>query len=104
MQPVPQPDGNALKRRRGQSLDLVEQAVVERVPRVFERGFKVFEVQDEARLRVGLTVDGDAHAEGMAVHARVRMPRRRRRQEMRGLEMELFIDAHGGRLADFAGV
>ena len=51
---------------------------------------------------VGLAVDGDAHAEGMSVHPRIRMTGRRRRQEMGGLEKEFFIDAHGGCLGDFA--
>jgi hypothetical protein len=39
----------------------------------------------------------------MPVHARIRMPGRRRGKKMGGFETEFFVDAHGSRLGDFAG-
>src|SRR5262245_38642616 len=56
-----------------------------------------------ARLVIRLTVNSDAHAERMSVHARVWMPYRRNWKQMCSLESEFFIDTHGNRLGDFAG-
>jgi hypothetical protein len=39
----------------------------------------------------------------MAVDARIRMPRRRRREEVGGFESELFIDQHGSQQGLSAG-
>ena len=94
-EPVPDPDGDALERRRGEAFDLVQQTVIELVLRVRHRRRQLVEMEDVARLRVGLAVDDDARAERVAVHARIRVAGRRARQEVRGLEMELFVDPHG---------
>ena len=75
--------------------------MIERIAALRQRRLDIFEMHDKPGPRVGLAVDGDTHAEGMSVHARIRMARRRRRQEMGGFEEELFIDAHGGCLGDF---
>src|ERR1700681_4203042 len=72
VQPVPQPDGDPLERRLREALDVVEKAMVERVAGVRQRRFEVVERHHDARLRVGLAVDGDAHAEGMSVYSRIR--------------------------------
>src|SRR4029079_9966785 len=99
---IPQPDRDALQCRQGKSLDLVQEAMVERLARIGDRGLDVVEMHHHAGGFVRLAVEGDAHAEGMSVHPRIRVPRRRRGKEMCGLETELFVDAHGSRLGDFA--
>ncbi len=75
--------------------------MIQRLVHVGQCRLDVVEVHDDAGLVVGLAVDGSAHAEGVSVHPRIGMTGRRRRQEMCGLEGELFVDTHGSRLGDF---
>ena len=103
MQAIPQPDRDPLQRRLRQA-PRPRSGSDGRAPRARRRAPPRHRRDASTRRSsgVGLAVDGDAHAEGMSVHPRIRMARRRRRQEMGGLEGELFIDAHGSRLGDFA--
>ena len=47
--------------------------MVERIARLGDRGFDVVEMEQHAGRGIGLAVDGDAGAERMSVHPRVRM-------------------------------
>lgn len=77
--------------------------MVEREPNVLDRSGEIIEMEDQPRLPVRLAFDADARMEGMAVDARIRMPRRRRREEVGGFESELFIDQHGSQQGLSAG-
>ena len=70
--------------------------MVERLLRFGHGAGQLVEVEDVAGVGARRAVDGDAGAERMAVHARVRRPGRGARQEVGGFELELFVDAHGG--------
>jgi len=104
VQPVPEPHGDALERRRFKSLDLVEKAMIEDFPRIGDGGFKIIEMEQDTRLRIRLAVDSDAGAERVAVHPRIGMSGRRRRQQMSRLEEEVLVDPHGQSFRGFSGV
>ncbi len=53
VQPVPEPHGDALKRRQYEILDLVEEAVIEGFAGVGDGGFEIVEMKQNARLRSG---------------------------------------------------
>ena len=95
VQPVPQPHGDPLQRRRLQPFDLVEKAMVERLAHFRQRRFQIVEMHDHAVRWVGVAVDADARAERMPVHPRIRVSGGGRGQEMSRLEEEFLIDAHG---------
>src|SRR5215831_2376480 len=76
--------------------------MVQRVANVCRRRFEVVEMDHNAGFLIQLAVDRNAHAERMSVYPRIGMARRRRREQMGGLESEFLIDTHGSRLLDFA--
>ena len=99
VQAIPQPDGDALERRHFEPLDLVQEAMVERIARLGQRGFDVVEVQHARR-------SSGSGSPSMVTRARNECPWmrefgmawRRRRQKVGGLEKEFLIDTHGGGL------
>ena len=48
MQPIPQPHGDALERRRGEPLDVVQETMVECVARLGHRSIDVVEMEKDA--------------------------------------------------------
>src|SRR6476659_7828649 len=101
IQEIPQPYGDALKRRHVEPLDLVQEVMIERLARLSQRRFDIVEVQQHPGRGIRLAVDGDAGAERMSVDPGVGMGWRRRRQKVGGLEKEFLIDTHGAGLGDF---
>ena len=67
VQAIPQPDGDALKRRHFEPLDLIQEVMIERLARLGQRRFDIVEVQQHAGRGIRLAVDGDAGAERMSV-------------------------------------
>ncbi len=78
LETVPDPDCDIFQRRRADAVDLIEELVVERGANLVDGRREVVEMKDKARLRIRLALDGNAHMEGMAVNARIRvsLPRR----------------------------
>src|SRR5579883_3006793 len=79
------PRRQALQRRHGKPVDLVEEAVVETVAQAGELRLDDAEIDDPAGLGIGCAAQRHLDAEGMAVEPAIGMAFGRRRQEMRGV-------------------
>ena len=83
-------------------LDLIQEAMVERLPRLGQAPPHIVEVQHAAGVGIGLAVDGDAGAERMAMDPCVRMAwRGADGRKWAASKLEFLIDAHGLVLGDF---
>jgi hypothetical protein len=75
-------------------IDVIQQAMVEGILGVADRCRQVVEMKNVPGGGIRLALDDHASAERMAMHARVRRPRRGRWQKMRRFELEILVNSH----------
>ncbi|MCY1308293.1 hypothetical protein D9M71_704640 [compost metagenome] len=91
---LPDPFGEDFAGGVFQAGDLIEVVVVELLVERLEDGLEFGEVADPAGIGIGLTLDIDGHAEGVAVQAAALVAGRHVREPVRGFEDEFLEDFH----------
>src|SRR5258708_3699173 len=92
---IPYPHGNVFQAGLRQAVDLVQQAMVERLADAMALALDLAEVRDETACRVGLAFERHLDLERMAVQVVVGVARGEGVEAMGGVEAETVRDLHG---------
>ena len=80
---------------QGKPFDLVQHAMIESRFCVGYRRCQILEMKDVTGFRIWFAINDDASTKRVAMHACVRRSRRRCWEEVGGLKLKIFVDAHG---------